>query len=365
MTDEKNLLEEEQELYEHHRFEVDKGQALLRIDKYLLHKLAHASRTKIQAASVAGNIQVNGHAVKPSYKVKPQDVITILLPHPPKNFELVAENIPLKIIYEDADILLVDKPAGMVVHPAFGHEKGTLVNALLYHFENLPAKERAKLRQANLPDLQAKVGTDIYAPRPGLVHRIDKNTSGVVIIAKNEISLTILTKKFFDHDLDRRYIALVWGNVLNDEGTIDVNVGRSVRNRKVMDVFRDGELGKRAITHYKVLERYQYTTLVECKLETGRTHQIRVHMKSIGHPVFNDADYGGDEVRKGNISGKYKQFIQNCFDLCPRQALHARLLEIAHPATKKVMRFESELPEDMKGLVEKWRHYAQHNKNAE
>lgn len=348
VPEEKNLLEEEQELFEHHRFEVDKGQQLLRIDKYLLHKIAHASRTKIQAAAEAGNIQVNGKAAKPSYKVKPLDVITILLPHPPKNFELVAENIPLKIVYEDADILLVDKEPGMVVHPAFGHEKGTLVNALLYHFENLPP-------------LQAKVGHDLYAPRPGLVHRIDKNTSGVVIIAKNEISLTKLTKKFFDHDLDRRYITLVWGNVLNDEGTIDVNVGRSVRNRKVMDVFRDGEMGKRAITHYKVLERYTYTTLVECKLETGRTHQIRVHMKSIGHPVFNDADYGGDEVRKGNVSGKYKQFIQNCFDLCPRQALHARLLEIEHPATKKIMKFESELPDDMKALIEKWRNYAKNN----
>lgn len=349
MSEERNLLEEEQELYEHHRFEVDKGQQMLRIDKYLLHKLAHASRTKIQAASEAGNIQVNGKAVKSSYKVKPKDVITILLPHPPKNFELIPENIPLKIIYEDSDILLVDKRAGMVVHPAFGHERGTLVNALLYHFENLPP-------------LTAKVGTDIYAPRPGLVHRIDKNTSGVVIIAKNEISLTILTKKFFDHDLDRRYVALVWGNLTEDFGTIDVNVGRSLRNRKVMDVFRNGELGKRAITHYTVLERFGYVTLVECKLETGRTHQIRVHMKSIGHPVFNDADYGGDQVLKGNVSSKYKQFVQNCFDICPRQALHARLLEIAHPATGKIMRFESQVPEDMSRLIEKWRHYARHMK---
>jgi 23S rRNA pseudouridine1911/1915/1917 synthase len=351
MTDEKNLLEEEQELYEHHRFEVDKGQEPLRIDRYLLHKLAHASRTKIQAASEAGNIQVNGKPTKSSYKVKPKDIITILLPHPPKNFELIAENIPLTIVYEDADILLIDKPPGMVVHPAFGHERGTLVNALLYHFENLPP-------------LQAKVGTDIYAPRPGLVHRIDKNTSGVVIIAKNEISLTILTKKFFDHDLDRRYITLVWGNLDLDEGTVDVNVGRSLRNRKVMDVFRNGELGKRAITHYKVLERFGYVTLVECKLETGRTHQIRVHMKSLGHPVFNDADYGGDQVLKGLVSSKYKQFIQNCFDLCPRQALHARLLEIEHPATKKLMRFESPLPADMSNLIEKWRHYAKHMKDS-
>ena len=351
MTTDKNLLEEEQELFEHHRFEVDKGQQPLRIDKYLLHKLAHASRTKIQAASEAGNIQVNGKPAKASYKVKPCDIITILLPHPPKNFELIPENIPLKIIYEDADILLIDKPPGMVVHPAFGHERGTLVNALLYHFENLPP-------------MHTKVGTDIYAPRPGLVHRIDKNTSGVVIIAKNEIALTILTKKFFDHDLDRRYVALVWGNLDFEEGTIDVNVGRSLKNRKVMDVFRNGELGKTAITHYKVLERFGYVTLVECKLETGRTHQIRVHMKSIGHPVFNDADYGGDQVLKGNVSSKYKQFVQNCFDLCPRQALHARLLEIAHPATKKIMRFESEIPPDMAQLIAKWRNFAQHQKKT-
>lgn len=342
--EEKNLLEDEQELYEHHRFEVDKGQALLRIDKYLLHKLAHASRTKIQAASEAGNIQVNGKAVKPSYKVKPLDVITILLPHPPKNFELVAENIPLNITYEDADILIVNKPAGMVVHPAFGHERGTLVNALLYHFEHLPKQ-------------MAKVGEDLYAPRPGLVHRIDKNTSGVLIIAKNEIALTKLAKKFYDHDLDRRYLALVWGNLLNDEGTITANVGRCVYNRKIMQVFHDGTQGKHAVTHYKVLERFGYVTLVECKLETGRTHQIRVHMKHLGHPLFNDADYGGDQVLKGTTSGKYKQFIKNCFDVCNRQALHAKYLEIEHPATKKIMKFDSELPEDMTQLVEKWRHY--------
>jgi 23S rRNA pseudouridine1911/1915/1917 synthase len=346
---EKNLLDEEQELYEHHRFEVDKGQALLRIDKYLMHKMAHASRTKIQTASEAGNILVNGKAVKVSYKVKPLDVITILLPHPPKNFELLPENIPLNIIYEDDDILLVNKPPGMVVHPAFGHDNGTLVNALLYHFENLPP-------------MMAKVGTDLYAPRPGLVHRIDKNTSGVLIVAKNEIALTILAKKFFDHDLDRRYVALVWGNLLNNEGTITGHVGRCLHNRKVMQVFPDGLQGKHAVTHYKVLERFGYTTLIECKLETGRTHQIRAHMKYIGHPIFNDAEYTGDQILKGTTSGKYKQFIKNCFDLCPRQALHARFLEIEHPATKKIMKFESDLPEDMKLLVEKWRHFVKHQK---
>ncbi|HXD91811.1 MAG TPA: RluA family pseudouridine synthase, partial [Bacteroidia bacterium] len=266
MIEEKNLLEDEQELFEHHRIEVDKGQALLRIDKYLLHKLANASRTKIQAAADGGNIQVNGKSVKSSYKVKPFDVITILLPHPPKNFELIPQNIPLNIMYEDADIMIVNKPAGMVVHPAFGHEDGTLVNALLFHFNNLPPA-------------QSKVGTDIYAPRPGLVHRIDKNTSGILIVAKNEIALTLLAKKFFDHDLTRKYVALVWGNILNDEGTITGNVGRNVRNRKIMDVFTDETQGKHAVTHYKVLERFGYVTLVECTLETGRTHQIRVHMK--------------------------------------------------------------------------------------
>jgi len=348
--EEKNLLEEEQELYEHHRIEVDKGQAPLRIDKFLLHKLAHASRTKIQAASEAGNILVNDKPVKASYKVKPLDVITILLPHPPKNFELLPENIPLNIIYEDKDILLVNKPAGMVVHPAFGHDNGTLVNALLYHFENLPK-------------LMAKVGTDIYAPRPGLVHRIDKNTSGLLIVAKNEIALTVLAKKFFDHDLDRKYIALVWGNLLNEGDTITANVGRCVHNRKVMQVFAKGEQGKHAVTHYKVLERFGYATLIECTLETGRTHQIRAHMKHIGHPIFNDADYSGDQILKGNTSSKYKQFIKNCFDICARQALHAKSLEIEHPATKKIMKFDSELPEDMQLLVEKWRHYAKHQKS--
>ncbi len=347
MIEEKNLLEEEQELFEHHRIEADKGQALLRIDKYLLHKLAHASRTKIQAAADAGNIMVNGKAVKSSYKIKPFDVITILLPHPPKNFELIPQNIPLNIMYEDADIMIVNKEPGMVVHPAFGHENGTLVNALLYHFENLPAA-------------QSKVGTDIYAPRPGLVHRIDKNTSGILIVAKNEIALTLLAKKFFDHDLVRKYHALVWGNVLNNEGTITGNVGRNIRNRKIMDVFPDETQGKHAVTHYKVLERFGYVTLVECTLETGRTHQIRVHMKHIGHRLFNDVDYGGDQVLKGVKTATYKKFVENCFALCPRQALHAKYLEIEHPATKKIMKFESDLPEDMKNLVDKWRKYSQH-----
>ena len=347
IEEEKNLLDEEQELFEHHRITADKGQALLRIDKYLLHKLAHASRTKIQAAADGGNIQVHGKPVKSSYKVKPFDVITILLPHPPKNFELIPQNIPLTIMYEDNDIMIVNKPAGMVVHPAYGHDDGTLVNALLYHFNNLP-------------HAQSKVGDDVYAPRPGLVHRIDKNTSGILIVAKNEIALTLLAKKFFDHDLTRKYVALVWGNVLNDAGTITGNVGRNIRNRKIMDVFTDETQGKHAVTHYKVLERFGYVTLIECTLETGRTHQIRVQMKSIGHRIFNDVDYGGDQLLKGTKTATYKKFIANCFALCPRQALHAKLLEIEHPATKKIMKFESDLPDDMKALLNKWRNYATH-----
>ena len=347
IEEEKNLLDEEQELFEHHRITADKGQALLRIDKYLLYKLANASRTKVQAAADGGNIQVNGKPVKSSYKVKPFDVITILLPHPPKNFELIPQNIPLNILYEDEDIMIVNKPPGMVVHPAFGHDDGTLVNALLYHFNNLP-------------HAQSKVGTDIYAPRPGLVHRIDKNTSGILIVAKNEIALTLLAKKFFDHDLTRKYVALVWGNVLNDTGTIKGNVGRNIRNRKIMDVFTDETQGKHAVTHYKVLERFGYVTLVECTLETGRTHQIRVHMKSIGHRIFNDVDYGGEQILKGTKTATYKKFIENCFALCQRQALHAKFLEIEHPATKKIMKFESDLPDDMKSLLDKWRNYATH-----
>jgi 23S rRNA pseudouridine1911/1915/1917 synthase len=347
IEEEKNLLDEEQELFEHHRITADKGQAFLRIDKFLLHKLAHASRTKIQAAADGGNIQVNDKSVKSSYKVKPLDVITILLPHPPKNFELIPQNIPLNIQYEDDDIMIVNKPAGMVVHPAYGHDDGTLVNALLYHFNNLP-------------HAQSKVGTDIYAPRPGLVHRIDKNTSGILIVAKNEIALTLLAKKFFDHDLTRKYVALVWGNILNDTGTITGNVGRNIRNRKIMDVFTDETQGKHAVTHYKVLERFGYVTLVECTLETGRTHQIRVHMKYIGHRIFNDVDYGGEQILKGTKTATYKKFIENCFALCPRQALHAKFLEIEHPATKKIMKFESELPDDMKNLLDKWRNYATH-----
>lgn len=340
MDDLTDLIEKdsEQELFEHHRFTVDPGQDLLRIDKYLQYKLSGISRTKIQAAADAGNIVVNDKPVKPSYKVKPKDVIAILLPHPPKVFELIAEPIPLNIAYEDDALLIVNKPPGLVVHPGYNNFTGTLVNGLLYHFEHLPNKN----------------GDD----RPGLVHRIDKDTSGLLVIAKTEFALAHLAKQFYDRTNDRRYYAVVWGDFEQDEGTVTCNVGRSLRDRKVMDVFPDGDNGKHAVTHWKVIERFGYVTLIECKLETGRTHQIRIHMKSIGHPLFNDASYGGNRIVKGTSFTKYKQFIDNCFDLCPRQALHAKTLGIKHPTTGQWMEFTSELPDDMQALLEKWRNYA-------
>lgn len=340
MDDLTDLIEKdsEQELFEHHRFTVDPGQDLLRIDKYLQYKLSGISRTKIQAAADAGNIVVNDKPVKPSYKVKPKDVIAILLPHPPKVFELIAEPIPLNIIYEDDALLIVNKPPGLVVHPGYNNFTGTLVNGLLYHFEHLPNKN----------------GDD----RPGLVHRIDKDTSGLLVIAKTEFALAHLAKQFYDRTNDRRYYAVVWGDFEQEEGTITCNVGRSLRDRKVMDVFPDGDNGKHAVTHWRVIERFGYVTLIECKLETGRTHQIRIHMKSIGHPLFNDSSYGGNRIVKGTSFTKYKQFIDNCFDLCPRQALHAKTLGIKHPTTGHWMEFTSELPDDMQALLEKWRNYA-------
>ncbi|MCE2773051.1 MAG: RluA family pseudouridine synthase [Bacteroidetes bacterium] len=340
MDDLTDLIEKdsEQELFEHHRFTVDPGQDLLRIDKYLQYKLSGISRTKIQAAADAGNIVVNDKPVKPSYNVKPKDVIAILLPHPPKVFELIAEPIPLNIIYEDDALLIVNKPPGLVVHPGYNNFTGTLVNGLLYHFEHLPNKN----------------GDD----RPGLVHRIDKDTSGLLVIAKTEFALAHLAKQFYDRTNDRRYYAVVWGDFEQEEGTITCNVGRSLRDRKVMDVFPDGDNGKHAVTHWRVIERFGYVTLIECKLETGRTHQIRIHMKSIGHPLFNDSSYGGNRIVKGTSFTKYKQFIDNCFDLCPRQALHAKTLGIKHPTTGHWMEFTSELPDDMQALLEKWRNYA-------
>ncbi len=328
---------ENNELFEHYKVIVDPGQAQLRVDKFLMDKVENTSRNKLQEAATAGNIHVNSTAVKSNYKVKPGDVVQIVLEHPPREIELIPQDIPIEILYEDDDLILVNKPAGLVVHPGYGNYSGTLVNALVYHFKNLPN--------------QSELGN-----RPGLVHRIDKNTSGILVIAKTEASMTHLAKQFFDRTPDRRYLALVWGDVKED-GIIKTNLGRSLKNRKVMDVFPfEGEIGKHAITRYKVIQSYGYVTLVECKLETGRTHQIRVHMKSIGHPLFNDPEYGGASVLKGKPTANYRRFVQNCFDLIPGQALHARSLTLDHPSKKgEVVSYESELPEGFKAIIERFK----------
>lgn len=329
---------EQSELFEHHRLVIEPGQKMMRLDKYLVCRLAATSRNRIQNAAEAGNILVNGNVVKNSYKVKPADVVSIVLSFPKPVNELIAQDIPLDIVFEDDDFVIVNKKPGMVVHPAHGHYDGTLVNALAFRFKQLPMFE----------------GKDV---RPGLVHRIDKDTSGLLVIAKSDIALNRLAKQFFDHSCKRSYQALVWGNLPNNEGTITGHVGRNIRNRKIMDVFPDGDFGKEAITHYKVLERLGYVNLVECRLETGRTHQIRVHFKSIGHPLFNDGEYGGDKILKGTTFTKYKQFVENCFKILPRQALHAKSLGFVHPGTGRDVFFDSELPDDMQQCVEKWRNY--------
>ena len=332
-------LPEEQELYEHHRIVCDPKQSLIRLDKFLFDRLANTSRNRIQVAAKAGNVLVNGMAAKPSQKVKPGDEISIVLPYPQRDVEILPENIPIEVLYEDDHLLILNKQAGLVVHPGHGNWTGTLVNALLHHFGKLPSVPGAEI------------------PRPGLVHRLDKDTTGVMVIGKTEEALSHLARQFFDRTSDRRYNALVWGDFNEDEGVIEGNIGRSVKDRTVQFVFTEGDQGKPAITRYKVLERFRYVTLVECKLETGRTHQIRVHMQWKGHPLFNDAAYGGDRVLKGTTFTKYKQFVENCFRLLPRQALHARTLDIDHPATGERMHFESPLPTDMQSVLEKWRHY--------
>lgn len=329
--------EDEGELFEHFRITVDKGQDLLRIDKFLHNRLEKTSRTKLQAAADAGNILVNDRPVKSNYRIKPLDVISIVLPHPPRIIELKGENIPLDIVYEDNDVVVINKQAGLVVHPGYGNYTGTLVNALMYHFENMPSQPG---------DL-----------RPGLVHRLDKNTSGIMLMAKNEYALAFLAKQFFDRTTKRAYQAVVWGDVKEDHGTITGHIGRDLRDRKIMAVYPNGEHGKHAVTHYTVLERFGYVTLVECRLETGRTHQIRAHMKHIGHPLFNDDTYGGDKILKGTTFSKYKTFIENCFAICPRHALHAKSLGFVHPTTGKEMFFDSELPADMQALLAKWKVY--------
>ncbi|MCK9218492.1 MAG: RluA family pseudouridine synthase [Bacteroidales bacterium] len=337
-------IEEPNELYEHFRFVVDAHQALLRIDKYVMAKIENASRNRIQNAAHAGNILVNDKVVKPNYKVKPYDVISIVMAYPPRDTEIYPENIPISVVYEDNDLMVVNKSPGMVVHPGHGNYTGTLQNALLYY-----------LQQQRPDDPEAK---------PYLVHRIDKDTSGILLVAKTELAQTRLAKQFFDHSIQRTYIALVWGNLEKDEGTITGNIGRDIRNRLVQAVYSDEEKGRHAVTHYTVLERFGYVTLVECRLETGRTHQIRVHFKHIGHPLFNDEAYGGSEILKGTTFSKYKQFVENCFKMLPRQALHAKTLGFIHPATKKHLTFDSAYPEDMASVIEKWRNYSK-NKTLE
>jgi 23S rRNA pseudouridine1911/1915/1917 synthase len=332
-----NLNNDNQELYEHYRFVADSGQKPLRIDKFLVNKMEF-SRNKIQNAADAGNILVNDKPVKSNYKVKPGDVVSIVMAYPPREIELIPEDIPVNIIYEDDELIVVNKEAGMVVHPAYGHYSGTLVNALLHHLKDLPGAESGEVR-------------------PGLVHRIDKNTSGLLIVAKTEFSMNHLAKQFYDKTTHREYIALAWGSLKEKKGTIEGHIGRSLKNRKVMQVFPAEERGKPAITHYEVMEDLGYVTLLKCWLETGRTHQIRIHMKHIGHPLFNDEEYGGDKILKGTLFTKYKQFVNNCFSILPRQALHAKTLGFKHPRTGEKMFFDSELPEDMKQAIDKWRHY--------
>ncbi|HVN57082.1 MAG TPA: RluA family pseudouridine synthase [Bacteroidales bacterium] len=337
MVSEEEIFDQ-QELFEHFRFKVDAGQSLLRIDKYITSRLENTSRSRVQSAANAGNILVNNAAAKPNYRVKPGDVIQIVLPNPPREIELIPENIPLNIVYEDDDVIVVNKDAGMVVHPAYGNYTGTLVNALMWHFRDLPLFRTGELR-------------------PGLVHRIDKDTSGILVVAKNEYAHNRLAKQFFDRTTDRKYIAIVWGIPVPPVGTITGNVGRNPKDRKIMHVFQDGSSGKHAVTHYKVVEELGYISVVECKLETGRTHQIRVHFSHIRHPLFNDDEYGGDRILKGTTFTRYQQFVRNCFEILPRQALHAKSLSFDHPVSRKRLSFDSELPDDMKALIEKWRTY--------
>lgn len=340
-VDELSEVGEEQELFEHFRFMVDKGQAMVRIDKHLVNSMSNTSRNRIQEAAEAGNILVNGKPVKSNYRIKPFDIISIVLAYPPSQFEIIPQDIPINIAYEDDDIMLVNKQPKLVVHPGFGNFDGTLLNAVAWHMKDHP-------------------DFDPNDSRIGLVHRIDKDTSGLILIAKTEEAKTKLGKQFFDKTTQRRYQTLVWGNVKEDEGTIIGALARDPRDRMLFKVFPEGEnpIAKHAITHYKVLERLAYVTLVECQLETGRTHQIRVHMKHIGHTIFNDERYGGHDILKGTTAGKYKQFVKNCFELCPRQALHAKTLGFVHPRSGEFMNFESELPDDMQQLIDKWRGYA-------
>lgn len=333
--------EEREELFERETIVCAKGQEPLRIDKFLMGRIEGATRNKIQQAIEAERVLLNGQPVKSNYKVRPFDTIIIYQDYLSESTEIIPENIPFNIVYEDADVMVIDKQAGMVVHPGSGNPGGTLVNAVAYY-----------LRQQN-PGIDEN-----ELARFGLVHRIDKNTSGLLVMAKNPKAMTNLAKQFFDHTVHRRYVALVWGDFSEDEGTIVAHVGRHQRYRKLFTAYPEGDHGKEAVTHYKVLERFNYVTLVECSLETGRTHQIRVHMQHIGHPLFNDGTYGGDKIVKGTVFSKYKQFVENCFALCPRHALHAQQLGFIHPVTKEKLMFESALPQDMSAVIEKWRNYS-------
>lgn len=342
MIDYHDEEQDENELFEHLRIVADKGQAQLRIDKFLMNRVENTSRNRIQHAIDSGSVRVNEKIIKASYKVKPLDVITVVLPDPPRDTEVYPEDLPLDVVYEDDDVLLVNKAAGMVVHPGYNNYTGTLVNALTFYLQQLPS-------------LPGNTG------RPGLVHRIDKGTSGLLVIAKNEWAMTYLAKQFFEHSIERKYLALVWGD-LTEAGTVSGYIGRDPRDRRIMTLVDDPEQGKWSVTHYRVIERFGYVTLIECELETGRTHQIRAHMKSIGHPLFADAAYGGDKIRKGTVFAKYRQFVDNCFAIISRQALHACSLGFEHPKTKEKCAFEVPLPVDMLAVLDKWRGYsAQHH----
>ena len=339
--DQSNLVsDEEEELFEHFRFVAEPGLVIVRIDKFLMDRMPSTSRSKIQTAAKNGTVLVNKEKVKQNYKVKPKDEVTIVLPYPIREIELIPENIPIEIPYEDDVLAIVSKPSNMVVHPGHGNYSGTLVNAMVYHFNNLPHKVQD------------------YFGRPGLVHRLDKHTTGLMVIAKTEDALVHLAKQFHDRTTERRYWALVWGDVA-EAGTVTGNLGRSLKNRKLITVFPDGDHGKHAVTHYKPLQRFGLVTLIECKLETGRTHQIRVHMKHIGHTLFNDKEYGGDAILKGTRNAKYVRFVENCFELIDGQALHAKTIGFEHPTTKEYMRFDSELPTGFKEILKKWESYTQ------
>lgn len=343
MDESPDIIDEQSELYEHHRVVADPGQSLLRVDKFLFNHIAHVSRNKIQQAARAGNILVNSQQVKPNYRVHPGDVVSVVLTYPPREIEIIPQQIDLDIVYEDKDTIVINKQAGLVVHPGHGNYSGTLLNGLAYHFNN--SKQPVENGYGYL------------------VHRIDKDTTGLILAAKNENAQTRLARQFYDRVVDRTYQALVWGDFESDDGTIEGHIGRSMKDRRQMGVFPDGSYGKHAVTHFSVLQRFGYVTLVECKLETGRTHQIRAHFKFIGHPLFNDERYGGDQILKGTTFTRYRQFVQNCFKLIPRQALHAKSLGFIHPTSGKKLHFDSVLPADMQQAVEKWAAYAAHQQS--